>query len=125
MYQYLHNHRDLNLYHTKYNIFNKDMHSINVNQLPSRISVYLGEISNKNQDIQKDITLPISEKSQLDLYTLFHNQKDDKFLLYIKRIQQLQKMKLFHHLLLPTINIKYFIKQHAFSTNKIIQFERE
>jgi hypothetical protein len=124
IYQKLPNHNDINLYEAKMNILNKSINGININKLPSRISVFLGEVCNQNQDIQMNITLPIFQKSQINIYTLFDPIDKDIFKLYIKRIQQLLKLELFKDITLPNMNIKKFIKTQSLQRNRNIIFEK-
>jgi hypothetical protein len=123
-YQKLLNHYDLNLVENKMNILNKNINGININKLPSRISVFLGEVCNQNQDIQINIILPIFQKSQINIYTLFDQNNKEIFELYVKRIQQLLKLQLFKDIILPNMNIKNHIRIQSLQYNRNIIFDK-
>ncbi len=123
IFQQLPNHNDLNLVENKMNILNKNINGININKLPSRISVFLGEVCNQNQDIQINIILPIFQKSQINIYKLFDQNNKEIFELYVKRIQQLLKLQLFKDIILPNMNIKNHIRIQSLQYNRNIIFD--
>ncbi len=115
IYQDLPNHRDKILAEKKMNILQPSITSIFMNELPSRVAVYLAEISNRNPHIQLNITLPIREKSQINLYDLFHKGEKEKeeFDLYCKRMDQLSKQNLYRNLFLQDRNVKTYIRNQT------------
>jgi hypothetical protein len=120
-YQKLLNHTDKD---SKINIINQNIKNCYLSQLPSRILVYLGEINNKNEDIQLNIQLNIKEKSQLNLYDLIDNlykiNKRDKEL-FINRIQYLLSLEIYKNIIIINPNIKNHIKN--ISQNMYIQIK--
>ncbi len=123
MYQNLINHKDLHLHHYKLKICDENIKILKVNELPSRILVFLAEINNKNNDFQINITLPIFQKTQYELYTLFDNNNNKK-LLFIKRIEEISKLKLYQNILLQNGSVKNYIKNISLNNHTIIQFQK-
>lgn len=126
MYQNLINHKDVHLIlfnnNNKLKICDKTIQNIKVNELPSRVLVFLGEIYNKNNDFQINIILPIFEKSQYELYELFDKDENNNKLLFIERVIQLMKLELYKNTILPNNNIKNYIKNISLNNHYMIKF---
>jgi hypothetical protein len=124
IYQNLINHKDAHLNLYKYKLCNNEIEKIKINELPSRVLVFLGEICNKNIDLQINIILPIFQKTQYELYELFDNKEDNYKNLFINRILQIIKLDLYKNIFLPNNNIKNYIKNISLNNNIIIKFEK-
>ncbi len=130
IYQNLINHKDVHLHLAKFKICDKNIQTIRVNELPSRVLVFLGELNNKNNDFQINITLPITQKSQYELYDLIDKEENNKNtkLLFINRLQkiiQLQKdnkLQICQNIILPNGSIKNYIKNILLNNYSIITF---
>ena len=118
-YQKLLNHNDKD---TKINIINQNIKSLYIHQLPSRILVYLGEINNKNQNIEINIILPIISKNQFHLYTLFENDTINRDL-FIKNIKILEKYQIYKDIIITNPNIKNHIKNISQNMNVLIKLQ--
>ncbi len=134
MYQNLINHKDNHLTLDKFKICNQNIKSIKVNELPSRVLVFLGEIYNKNNHFQINIILPILQKIQYELYEFIDKNNQDKInnefkLLFINRLQKImelqknKKLQLEQNIILPNNNIKNYIKSILLYNHNIIIFD--
>ncbi len=124
MYQNLINHKDDYLNLAKLKICDKNIQNIKVNELPSRVLVFLGEINNKNNDFQTNIILPIFQKSQYELYDLFDKDKNNNKLLFIKRVEEINKLHLYKNVMLTNGNVKNYIKNISLHNYTIIHFSQ-
>ncbi len=119
-YQNLINHNDIK---NKFNICNENIKSLYINQVPSRILVYLGEINNKNTHVDINIILPIIKKSQYELYKLFDNTTQENIDLFIKRIKNLEKYEIYKNIIIINPNIKNHIKNISQNMHMHILFD--
>ncbi len=137
VYQNLINHKDNHLIllnNNKYKFCNQNIKSIKVNELPSRVLVFLGELYNKNNNFQINIILPILQKIQYELYEFIDKNNQDKInnefkLLFINRLQKImelqknKKLQLDQNIILPNNNIKNYIKSILLYNHNIIIFD--
>lgn len=126
MYQRLLNHEDnhLRIRNNKEKIFDINNKRININELPSRICVYLGELNNMNKGEICEIELKIENKSQIEIYGMF--DKSDKSLreLFVCRVEEMIELELYKNMMMSDKNIKNNIKNMTLRMNQIIEFSK-